>query len=109
MHLALHHRRADRCGGRALKDSEANMAFSVVPWHGFLWQHDADGHGVGVNHDASQAPQRRQDLSPTYLETGAIYAIRTRAFLEQPAAASCTPPCRWPWRGWPRRSTPSRI
>jgi CMP-N-acetylneuraminic acid synthetase len=66
----------------ALKDSEANMAFSVVPWHGFLWQHDADGFGVGVNHDANQARQRRQDLSPTYLETGAIYAIRTRGFLE---------------------------
>ena len=65
----------------ALLASEANMAFSVVPWHGFLWRHDAQGHGVGVNHDASQPRQRRQDLSPTYLETGAIYAIRTDVFL----------------------------
>ena len=65
----------------ALTASDANMAFSVVPWHGFLWRHDARGHGVGVNHDASQPRQSRQDLSPTYLETGAIYAIRTSVFL----------------------------
>jgi CMP-N-acetylneuraminic acid synthetase len=65
----------------ALQASEANMAFSVMSWHGFLWRHDGQGQGVGVNHDASQPRQRRQDLSPTYLETGAIYAIRTGAFL----------------------------
>ena len=67
----------------ALQDSDANMAFSVVPWHGFLWSHDDRGHGVGVNHDARLPRQRRQDLEPTYLETGAIYAIRTVPFLEQ--------------------------
>lgn len=67
----------------ALQASEAAMAFSVMPWHGFLWQHDSDGHGRGVNHDASQPRQRRQDLRPTYLETGAIYAIRTAPFLAQ--------------------------
>lgn len=67
----------------ALQASDAAMAFSVMPWHGFLWQHDANGHGRGVNHDASQPRQRRQDLNPTYLETGAIYAIRTAPFLEQ--------------------------
>jgi CMP-N-acetylneuraminic acid synthetase len=66
----------------ALMASEANMAFSVMPWHGFLWRHDAGGHGVGVNHDFSQPRQRRQDLNPTYLETGAIYAIRTGEFLK---------------------------
>jgi N-acylneuraminate cytidylyltransferase len=65
----------------ALTASTAKMAFSVVPWQGFLWRHDALGHGLGVNHDASQPRQRRQDLSPTYLETGAIYAIRTDGFL----------------------------
>lgn len=67
----------------ALEGSTANMAFSVVPWHGFLWRQDAQGHGVGVNHDARLPRQRRQDLEPTYLETGAIYAIRTLPFLEQ--------------------------
>lgn len=68
---------------RALEASTtANMAFSVVPWHGFLWSTDAQGHGVGVNHEASQPRQRRQELPPTYLETGAIYAMRTAAFLQ---------------------------
>jgi N-acylneuraminate cytidylyltransferase len=67
---------------QALQASQANMAFSVVPWHGFLWQRDSEGHGIGVNHDDRQPRQRRQDLTPTYLETGAIYAIRTAAFLE---------------------------
>lgn len=67
----------------ALGGSDANMAFSVVPWHGFLWRHDARGHGMGVNHNALLPRPRRQDLDPTYLETGAIYAIRTLPFLEQ--------------------------
>ena len=67
----------------ALQDSDAAMALSVMPWHGFLWRSDPAGHGVGVNHDQSRPRQRRQDLAPTYLETGAIYAIRTAAFLQQ--------------------------
>jgi N-acylneuraminate cytidylyltransferase len=67
----------------ALEASDANMAFSVVPWHGFLWRQDTRGHGTGVNHDACLPRQRRQDLEPTYLETGAISAIRTAPFLEQ--------------------------
>lgn len=67
----------------ALQHSQAGMAFSAMPWHGFLWQHNAAGHGVGVNHDASRPRQRRQELSPTYLETGAIYVIRTQPFLQQ--------------------------
>ena len=66
-----------------LQASDAAMAFSVTPWHGFLWGVDARGHGVGVNHDPGGPRARRQDLPPTYLETGAIYAIRTRPFLEQ--------------------------
>jgi N-acylneuraminate cytidylyltransferase len=66
----------------ALQGSAANMAFSVVPWHGFLWRADDHGYGIGVNHDAHQPRQRRQDLCPTFLETGAIYAMRTEAFLQ---------------------------
>ena len=67
----------------ALLESKAAMAFSVMPWHGFLWQQKAEGYGVGINHDASKPRQRRQELTPTYLETGAIYAIRTEPFLQQ--------------------------
>lgn len=68
---------------QALAGSDAAMAFSVQPWHGFLWRRDPDGHGVGVNHDPSKPRPRRQELTPTYLETGAIYAIRTLPFLRQ--------------------------
>lgn len=67
---------------QALQAGDAAMAFSVTPWHGFLWGLDGEGHGVGVNHDPSRPRPRRQDLPPTYLETGAIYAIRTQPFLE---------------------------
>ncbi len=66
----------------SLRETGAAMAFSAVPWHGFLWGRDKDGWGVGVNHDANQPRQRRQDLSPCWLETGAIYVIRTGPFLE---------------------------
>ncbi|SBO44578.1 cytidylyltransferase domain-containing protein [Cyanobium sp. NIES-981] len=65
----------------ALQASKANMAFAVTAWHGFLWGLDAQGWGFGVNHDASRPRQRRQDLAPCYLETGAIYALRTGPFL----------------------------
>lgn len=61
----------------ALDGPELNSAFAVSPWHGFLWRED----GRGINHDPRQPRQRRQDLEPAYLETGAIYAMRTEAFL----------------------------
>ncbi|MBM5792422.1 MAG: acylneuraminate cytidylyltransferase family protein [Cyanobacteria bacterium K_DeepCast_0m_m1_088] len=67
----------------ALLNSQAAMAFSVTQWHGFLWQHDGLGHGIGINHDAGKPRQRRQEIPPTFLETGAIYVIRTAPFLEQ--------------------------
>lgn len=66
---------------QALQSGDAAMAFSVTPWHGFLWGLDGDGYGIGVNHDPTQPRPRRQDLPPVYLETGAIYAIRTQPFL----------------------------
>ena len=53
-----------------------NSSFAVTPWHGFLWRSD----GRGVNHDPEQPRQRRQDLEPAFLETGAIYAMNTAAF-----------------------------
>ena len=60
----------------ALEDPEINSAFAVAPWHGFLWRRD----GRGINHDPKQPRQRRQDLEPAYLETGAIYAMSTACF-----------------------------
>lgn len=66
---------------RGLLTSEANLSFAVTPWHGFLWGRDRQGWGVGLNHDASRPRQRRQELAPCFLETGSIYALRTKAFL----------------------------
>jgi N-acylneuraminate cytidylyltransferase len=65
-----------------LLESQAAMAFSASVWHGFLWSADEDGWGVGVNHNADAPRPRRQDLPPCWLETGAIYAIRTAPFIE---------------------------
>ncbi len=60
----------------ALDAPGVNSSFAVAPWHGFLWR----GDGCGINHDPQQPRQRRQDLEPSYLETGAIYAMDTAAF-----------------------------
>ena len=60
----------------ALDQPELNSSFAVRPWHGFLWRAD----GEGINHNPSLPRQRRQDLQPAYLETGAIYAMRTAPF-----------------------------
>ncbi len=60
----------------ALDTNEFNSSFAVTPWHGFLWR----ANGGGVNHDPNAPRQRRQDLEPSFLETGAIYAMRTTNF-----------------------------
>ena len=60
----------------ALDAPAVNSSFAVAPWHGFLWR----GDGRGINHDPQQPRQRRQDLEPAYLETGAIYAMDVGAF-----------------------------
>ncbi len=60
----------------ALDTPGTNSSFAVAPWHGFLWREG----GEGINHDPHQPRQRRQDLEPAFLETGAIYAMTTAAF-----------------------------
>jgi YrbI family 3-deoxy-D-manno-octulosonate 8-phosphate phosphatase len=62
----------------ALERHHADSAFTAVPSHAFLWHGDADG-ATGANHDASTR-LRRQDRAPEYLETGAVYAMRTPGF-----------------------------
>ena len=60
----------------ALKEDDCNSSFAVTPWHGFLWRAD----GRGINHNPELPRQRRQDLEPAFLETGAIYAMGVTAF-----------------------------
>lgn len=68
---------------QALLEAEADSALAVTPFHYFLWRHEpqADGHfdAVGVNHNKRFRPLR-QERSPQYLETGAVYAMRVPGF-----------------------------
>ncbi|NLF30018.1 MAG: acylneuraminate cytidylyltransferase [Planctomycetes bacterium] len=65
----------------ALIDEDADTAVSVVPFHYFLWQRDADGWGVGINHDKAVRPLR-QDRRLQYVETGAVYVMKVEGFLK---------------------------
>ena len=60
----------------ALSRERCNSSFAVTHWKGFLWNAD----GEGINHDPKQPRQRRQELEPSLLETGAIYAMNIAAF-----------------------------
>lgn len=62
---------------KALESEETNSAFAATPWHGFLWT----SNGLGINHNPHEPRKRRQELETCYLETGSIYAIKTREFL----------------------------
>ena len=70
----------------ALEPEHCNSSFAVTPWHGFLWRAD----GSGINHDPRLPRQRRQDLEPAFLETGAIYAMGVAAF-RQCGSRFCPP------------------
>lgn len=64
-----------------LLKNEVDTALAVRDFHYFLWQVDEQGHVAGVNHDKS-IRQMRQERKPQYLETGAVYAMRTAGFLK---------------------------
>lgn len=64
-----------------LLESNADSALAVVPFHYFLWQPTASGEAIGINHDKRVRPLRQQ-RAPQYLETGAVYVMRTQGFLE---------------------------
>jgi len=64
---------------RALVDTNADCGLSVAPFHYFLWHHDGDNGAVGINHD-KRGRLLRQEREPQFLETGAVYAMRTQGF-----------------------------
>lgn len=64
----------------ALLAAEADSALTVAPFHGFLWQAGHGGEAEPVMHEKSRRP-RRQDRTPQYLETGAVYVMRVGGFL----------------------------
>lgn len=57
-----------------------DCAFTVVPTHCTLWKNGENG-PVGVNLDPYRR-SRRQDREPQYKETGAVYALNMKKFLE---------------------------
>lgn len=62
-----------------LNDNRLNSSFAATPWHGFLWTPG----GAGINHNPSEARKRRQELDITLLETGSVYAMRTKQFIRE--------------------------
>ena len=50
-------------------------------FHHFVWKRQPDGKIVGVNHSGTER-KRRQDLSPEYLEVGAVYGFDTQGFIK---------------------------
>jgi CMP-N-acetylneuraminic acid synthetase len=64
-----------------LQSDEADTAVAVVPFHFFLWKQNGDS-GTGINHDHTSRRLLRQEREPEYLETGAVYVMRTSGLLK---------------------------
>ncbi len=64
-----------------LLESGADTALAVIEFHYFLWRETGEGDFTGINHDKKVRPMR-QEREPQYLETGAVYVMRTDGFLE---------------------------
>lgn len=63
-----------------LLETQADVVFSVAQYHRFQWQMDESGVMSAVGHDQERRP-RRQELANRYVETGALYLMRTPGFL----------------------------
>ncbi len=59
-----------------LLTTDADTAVAVQDFHYFVWKSDDEGNFVGVNHDKSER-KMRQERHPQYLETGAVYVMRS--------------------------------
>jgi N-acylneuraminate cytidylyltransferase len=64
-----------------IMDEGWDCAFTAVGVHEFLWQRDNEGRAIAVNHDAAVRP-RRQERTPEFRETGAVYGMRVPGFRE---------------------------
>ena len=64
---------------QALLNENADSALAVTPFHYFLWRRDEKGDAVGINHD-KHVRLLRQQREPQFLETGAVYVMRTEGF-----------------------------
>jgi len=66
---------------QALISNQADSALSVTPFHYFLWGYGKDNEVVAINHDKYYRP-RRQDRDPQFVETGAVYVMKTEGFIQ---------------------------
>ena len=64
---------------QALLDENADSALAVTSFHYFLWRRDEHGDAVGISHDKRVRPLRQQ-RETQFLETGAVYVMRTEGF-----------------------------
>ncbi len=60
---------------------DADSALAVTPFHHFLWKQESGGNATGINHNES-IRLMRQEKDLQYLETGAVYAMRTEGFIK---------------------------
>lgn len=65
----------------ALVKNNADSALSVTPFHYFLWKYDENNNAIGINHDKN-IRYLRQQQAPQFLETGSVYAMKTKGFRE---------------------------
>ena len=66
---------------QALLDDRADTALAVIPFHYFLWRKPVTNNAEGINHDKRIRPLR-QEREQQYLETGAVYVMRTAGFIQ---------------------------
>lgn len=66
---------------RMLLEENADTAFAAIPFHYFLWKRDGTGAAQGINHD-KEIRLLRQDQEEQFLESGAVYVMRTQGFKE---------------------------
>jgi len=64
---------------QVLLDEGADSALAVTTFQRFLWRRVGRGAVVGINYD-KRGRLLRQQLEPQYIETGAVYAMRTKGF-----------------------------
>ena len=66
---------------QALLNEDADTALTVTSFHYFLWQKDKKGNLTGINHNKNKRLLRQQ-REQQFLETGAVYVMRTHGFKE---------------------------
>lgn len=67
---------------KVLLDQKADTALAVTDFHYFIWGKTESGDCNGINHDKN-IRLLRQESSGQFLETGAVYVLRVKAFKEK--------------------------